>query len=218
MKRILLSTVAAMMLLAGCATSQVEYYKANEAIAVANAQAKAAKYTAIATLSNGAGDSARVAGVMALAFADQGGAGGGNSPQLAAPRSTSDSILQWLQVLAPTVVQAYGIGKNAQVAISGQETSRDVAVSTNSTFLGMAGKIQAPAANMTIGGDGVIGTGTYSQANPVLSGTGVIGTGTYSTTDTHAVDNHTTNPTTVVQIPAGKVCSIEPVTAALVCQ
>ena len=35
-------------------------------------------------------------------------------------------------------------------------------ISTNETFLGMAGHIQSPAPNMTIGGDGVIGSGSYT--------------------------------------------------------
>jgi hypothetical protein len=36
-------------------------------------------------------------------------------------------------------------------------------ISTNNAFVGMASQIQAPAANVTtIGGNGVIGAGTYS--------------------------------------------------------
>lgn len=38
--------------------------------------------------------------------------------------------------------------------------------------------VQAPAPNMTIGGNGVIGAGTFSSSD--LSGTGVIGAGSYS--------------------------------------
>lgn len=38
-------------------------------------------------------------------------------------------------------------------------------LSTNAAFVGMAGQIQAPAANLTIGGNGVIGDGTYTATS-----------------------------------------------------
>lgn len=160
--------------LSACSTGpQLAYYNAQNAIAAEKSKADIEKYRAIATLSQGS-DAARVAGVMALAL---GNGTATSNTNLAAPRSDSDVFLQYLSVLAPVAVQAYGIGKNAEIAINSSQMSRDVAVSTNETFQGLASKIQAPGA----------------VTNNTLSGTGSLGTGTYSTTD-----NHTTSP--VVQV------------------
>jgi hypothetical protein len=100
---------------------------------------------------------------------------GQSQPQIAAPRSTADEIRDWFAILVPSIVQGYGIRANQRIAITQSNNSRDVDVSTNSAFVNIAGKIQAPGDNITT-------------------------TTTTTTTDNHAIngsfnpsDNHTQN-------------------------
>ena len=180
--KILTAIALSIVVLTGCASEgQTQYYDTQKAIANSNAAIAQAKYDAIGKLAEGGGDTARVAGIISLMSFGQGAQ---QTQQLAVPRSTSDTILQYLSVLAPVVVQGYGIAKNADVAINSSNNSSLVATSTNSTFLGMSGKIQAPAANVynTMSGTGVMGAGSYStDSSSHLSGTGVIGAGSYAT-------------------------------------
>jgi hypothetical protein len=89
--------------------------------------------------------------------------------------------------------------------------SARVAISTNETFYGLAGKIQAPVvttpqANVTsntsytLSGTGVLGSGSYSTiANPTtthtLSGTGVLGNGTNAPNTTTTTNTNNLNGT-----------------------
>lgn len=191
MKKLVLLALFA-ILAPGCATTaDLAYYSTQERISVEKSKAEVEKYKAIASLANGS-DAARVAGVMALAL-------GGNPQQnqsqhIAAPKSASDTVLQYLSILAPVAVQAYGIGKNADVAINSSQMARDVAVSTNQTFQSMASSIQAP--------------GAVTTTNQTLSGSGTLGSGAYSTTDNHAVDN---TPVVITPVVIPPVVQITPV-------
>jgi hypothetical protein len=103
--------------------------------------------------------------------------GHGPAPQatpLAAPKSAGDTLREWLGIVIPSLIQGYGIHANQIIATTQSNNSRDVAMSTNQAFVGIAGQIQAPAANVT--------------TTTTLSGTGVLGSGSYTTTET--VDSH----------------------------
>jgi hypothetical protein len=159
----LIATILAALALTGCATGQYEAYtQATTAQALATANAQAERYKALASLANSGSDVAKVAAVMALA-----GHNTGSTPQatpIAAPRSAGDTALQWASIIVPTLGQAYAIGQNVKLGMRQSDNSAALGMSTNSAFVGMAGQIQAPAANVTttLSGTGVLGSGSYS--------------------------------------------------------
>lgn len=69
-----------------------------------------------------------------------------------------------------------GFNTAGNIANAGLNTAGNIADSGFKTTSTIAGMIQAPQPNITIGGDGIIGSGTMTT----LSGTGVIGAGTYT--------------------------------------
>ena len=203
----------AALLASGCATTDYEAY------AKSASDASVARSQALERIAQSGDSSAKVAAVMALAL-------GAGEVKLQAP--APNSALQWASILVPGIVQIYGITENSRVATTQSNNAASVANSTNAAFVGIAGKIQAAAANIstvttttdrndvtttsyanpttttTLSGTGTLGSGAYSTtANPtstVLSGTGTLGSGAYSTTDTHAVTNSTPVITPVVQV------------------
>jgi hypothetical protein len=149
-------TIFCALSLTGCATAE---YQAYADAHKAQAAAQTARYQALADIAKQGDTTAKVAAVMSLQL--QGSAQGQSN--IAAPKSFGDHMLQWTAVLLPTATQIYSVGKQAQVGIAQSNNARDMGISTNNAFVGMAAKIQAPAANVTtIGGNGVIGAGTYS--------------------------------------------------------
>lgn len=160
--------------LTGCASPGYEQYlSAQQAVAVARSGADAARYNALASIAKTGDPAASVAAAMALAI------GGNQAPQhIEAPRN---ELLQWAGILVPAVTQAYAIGKSADVAINASNNAYQTSSATSGAFVGMASRIQAPAANistvstdnsMAMSGTGVLGSGTYStQANPVTTTT-----------------------------------------------
>jgi spore germination protein YaaH len=88
--------------------------------------------------------------------------------QVAAPKSFGDHLLQWTAVLLPTATQIYSVGKQAQVGIAQSNNARDLGVSTNAAFVGIAGKIQAPAANVTTTNTTTTTTNTDSTHAPTV--------------------------------------------------
>ena len=148
-----IAAAAAMFTLGGCATPYADYAK----IHAGYAKAQEEKYKAIALIAQSGDVTSKVAAMFALQ-----GAGQAQQPAIAAPRSTADSVRDWASILIPSLVQGYGMYSNTRLGIAQSDNATVLGVSTNETFLGMAGQIQAPAANMTIGGSGVIGDGDYS--------------------------------------------------------
>ena len=137
----LIATILTALALTGCATAE---YQAYADIHKAKAQAEAARYKALADIAAQGDTAAKVAAVMSL----NQGAGQGQMP-VAAPKTAGDHLLQWTAALLPSLTNIYGIQKQAQVGITQSNNARELGVSTNSTFLGMAGKIQAPGAVTT---------------------------------------------------------------------
>ena len=144
------------LLLAGCATNYDNYAEANVKIAQARAQAESEKYKAMAAIASTGDAAAKVAAVMSMAL------GQPNQPQqqLAPPKSPTDTTLQAIATILPSIAQIYGI--NRQVALGIEQVRGNVAIqqtvsnasvmtarSTNDTFASIASKIQAPAANVT---------------------------------------------------------------------
>jgi len=220
--------------LTGCASTEYAQYTASQtAIATAKAQSDTARYQALAAIAATGTDSARVAAVMALAM------GGGQTQvtQIASPQP--NQALQWASILVPAVTQAYAIGKNAEVAIASSNNAMLTSTATTAGFVGIAGKIQAPAAAnvvvpqanvttttsttstdnhaSTVSTDNhavATTTSTTSTANPTtttttLSGTGTLGSGTYSPQANPVTTTSTTTTNPATQIPAGVVCSVD---------
>lgn len=222
------------LILGGCAsTTEYGTYAQGQAhIETARYAAEAAKYKAMADIAASGDATAKVAAMFALAMGGNGpGAGGhGASTQLKAPEAPGQSILQWASVLVPALTQGYGIYSNTKLGMTNSNNAARIAESTNSTFLGIAGKIQSPAANVTttttttLSGTGVIGSGSYAtNANPTttLSGTGVIGSGTYapeanpvttlSGTGTMGSGSYTPAPVVVTPVVTNPVVQVTPV-------
>lgn len=129
MKKIFtLITLALMVFVSGCATTDYEQYaKSAEAASVARSEA----LTAIAA----SGDSsAKVAAVMALAL-------GAGQAQMQAPQA--NAALQWAQVLVPGLTQMVGMRYQYLGTKAASDTAARVAESTNNTMLGIANQIQA---------------------------------------------------------------------------
>jgi hypothetical protein len=141
--------------LTGCATGQ---YQAYADAHKAQAAAQTARYQALADIAKMGDTTAKVAAVISL--------NAGNAPQntnIATPKNWADYALQWTGLLLPTVGQIYTINKQTSLGMRQSDNATALGISTNAAFLGMAGKIQAPAANVTtIGGNGVIGSGSYT--------------------------------------------------------
>ncbi len=184
-----------MALVSGCASQDyVRYLEMQERIGMANAEAMKAKYQAYETI--GQGDTtSRVAALIAMS-----GVGGsnGNGTQLqyvAPPKTGWDHFKEVASIFVPVALQAYSIGKSAEIAKNASDNAARTAVSTNDSFVGMAGRIQAPAANITSTTSNLT---TDSRTSTVLSGKGTIGDGSFSdsVTDRHDVTAPTTSTST----------------------
>ena len=151
----LIATILCALSLTGCATAE---YAAYADAHKAQAAAQTARYQALADIAKQGDTTAKVAAVMSL----QMGSAQQNT-QIAAPKSWADYALQWTGLLLPTIGQVYSINKQTSLGIAQSNNATALGVSTNAAFVGIASQIQAPAANVTtIGGNGVIGAGSYS--------------------------------------------------------
>ena len=137
----LIATILCALALTGCATKE---YQAYADVHKAHAQAQAARYQALADIAKQGDTTAKVAAVMSL---QMGGAQG--QSHIAAPKSFGEQMLQWTAVLLPSMTQIYSVGKQAQVGITQSNNAREIGISTNAAFVGLAGKIQAPGAVTT---------------------------------------------------------------------
>ena len=151
----LIAPMLAVLSLTGCATAE---YAAYADAHKAQAAAQTARFQALADIAKQGDTTAKVAAVMSLQMG-----GGQQSAQIATPKSWADYAMQWTGLLLPTVGQIYTINKQTSLGMRQSDNATALGISTNNAFVGMASQIQAPAANVTtIGGNGVIGAGTYS--------------------------------------------------------
>jgi hypothetical protein len=192
-------TMIAVLSLTGCATKE---YQAYADVHKAQAAAQTARFQALADIARQGDTTAKVAAVMSL----QMGGNGQQGQQVAAPKSWSDYALQWTGLLLPTVGQIYTINKQTGLGMRQSDNATALGISTNNAFVGMAGKIQAPAANVTtIGGNGVIGSGSYTiGAN---SGTNSGNTGRLAG---GAITDNTSVPTVVTNTETTTTNTITP--------
>lgn len=169
--------ILAALVLAGCASPEYEQYsRAQTDIATARHQADAARYRALSDIAATGDSSAKVAAVMALAL----GNNTAQQPVIQAPQP--NQVLQWAQILVPGLTQVAGMRYNYLSQQTQSNNATTLGLSTNSAFVGLAGKIQAPGSTFT--------------STTTLSGTGNLGSGTYSTTDRN--DVMTLSPVTVI--------------------
>lgn len=139
MKRLLTTLlIAAIAMLVGACSTTAEY----TAYAKAHAQSEQARYKVLSDVAATGGEGAKVAAVMAMALA---------APQssLKAPEAPGGTALQWLQVLLPSAVQAYGITSSTRLGIAQSQNATALGQSTNATMHGIAGLIQAPTSTVT---------------------------------------------------------------------
>jgi hypothetical protein len=194
----MIAPLIAVLSLTGCATAE---YAAYADAHKAQAAAQTARFQALADIAKQGDTTAKVAAVMSLQMG-----GGQQNAQIAAPKSWAEQALQWTGLLLPTIGQVYTINKQTSLGMRQSDNATALGISTNNAFVGMASQIQAPAANVTtIGGNGVIGAGTYSigansGSNSGNSGRLAGGSITDNTATPTVVTN--TNTTTTTTTPA----------------
>lgn len=172
--------ILAALVLAGCASPDyAQYSKAQTDIATARHAADAARYRALSDIAATGDSAAKVAAVMALSMGGQ-----GNTVQTTMQAPQASQALQWAQILVPGLTQVAGMKYNYLSQQTASDNATTLGVSTNATFAGIAGKIQAAPTVTTT----------------TLSGTGNLGSGTYSTTDRNDVTTHAAPITPIVQI------------------
>jgi hypothetical protein len=150
----LLAIAVCSVALTGCATKE---YQAYADAHKAQAAAQTARFQALADIARQGDTTAKVAAVMSLQMG-----GGQQSAQIAAPKSWADYAMQWTGLLLPSLTNIYGINKQTSLGMRQSDNATALGISTNAAFVGIASQIQAPAANVTLSGTGVIGAGTYS--------------------------------------------------------
>ena len=195
----LLALAVCALSLTGCATGQ---YQAYADAHKAQAAAQTARYQALADIAKMGDTTAKVAAVMSLQMGGQ-----QQNAQINAPKSWADYALQWTGLLLPTFGQVYTINKQTSLGLRQSDNATALGVSTNSAFVGIASQIQAPAANVTLSGTGVIGAGTYSIGANSGQNSGNAGrlAGTSITdntaTPTVVTNTNTTTTTTTPAVP-----------------
>lgn len=213
MKLILLSAVLA---LPGCATDMTHYYQTVQAANNSAAEQAAARITALQAIGQTGGEGAKVAAAIMLGMG--GGAQGGGQVQPMLPKSFADSAREWASILVPGIVQLgqsyiankaieHQADRSTELGVVQSNNAAAATASTNGTFGAMAsagysaaasiaGQIKQPAPNITIGGNGVIGSGTYSAQT--IGGNGATGTSGYTsnpiTGSYNPIDNSQRNP------------------------
>lgn len=150
----LIATILCTLSLTGCATAE---YQAYAEAHKAQAAAQTARFQALADIARQGDTTAKVAAVMSLQMS-----GGQQNTQIATPKSWADYALQSIGLFLPTIGQVYAVNKQTSLGMRQSDNATALGISTNNAFVGIASQIQAPAANMTISGSGVIGSGSYS--------------------------------------------------------
>jgi hypothetical protein len=115
MKALLIAALAAITLTA-CATNQDAYYNAIAAREARQAEQELRADTAIAQMAATGDQQAK--GMAIMHFAMKASNAKQNQQAIAAPKTIADQLLPWASILVPSVVQMYGIQKNAEVAIT----------------------------------------------------------------------------------------------------
>jgi hypothetical protein len=173
----LIATILTALALTGCATAE---YQAYADAHKAQAAAQTARYQALADIAKQGDTTAKVAAVMSLQMGSP-----QQNTQINAPRNWADYALQWTGLLLPTIGQIYTINKQTSLGARQSDNSTAVAVSTNNAFVGIASKIQAPAANVstvsntsnssTIGANSGANSGNTATTRTASTSTNTVG-------------------------------------------
>jgi hypothetical protein len=194
----LIATLLCALSLTGCATAE---YQAYADAHKAQAAAQTARFQALAEIAKQGDTTAKVAAVMSLQMG-----GGQQNAQINAPKNWADYAMQWTGLLLPTIGQVYTINKQTSLGMRQSDNATALGVSTNAAFVGIASQIQAPAANVTLSGTGVIGAGSYSIGANSGSNSGnsgrLAGGGITDNTATPTVVTSTNTTTTNTITPA----------------
>jgi len=151
MRKLAASIAMASAGLTGCATGDYKVYADTQrAIAEAQTSAAVAKIEALSEIAKSGDTTARVAAVISLNQLQQ----QNNVTTLRQPDSTGDTLLKWTSVLLPSLTQLYGIGKNADIAITNSNNNKDVAINNNQSMVNM-GRLIADQPAPVIGGSDV---------------------------------------------------------------
>ena len=136
----LIAIILCALSLTGCATAE---YQAYADAHKAQAAAQTARFQALADIAKQGDTTAKVAAVMSLQMGSQ------QTTQINAPKSWADYALQWTGLLLPTFGQVYSVNKQTSLGMRQSDNATALGISTNAAFVGIASKIQAPAANIT---------------------------------------------------------------------
>lgn len=184
--------------LMGCASTEyAQYSKAQVEIATAKHNADTAKYNAFAAIAQQGDATAKVAAVMAMAL---GSNSTGVQSDVQAPQP--NQALQWASILVPSITQVAGMRYNYLSQQTASNNATALGLSTNSAFVGLASRIQAPGSTTTT----------------TLSGTGNLGSGTYSLVDRNDVTTTTTQAAPIVPVVQVVPTVIQPVEVTPVIQ
>lgn len=188
MKLSLVFAVIGLAILGGCATGADPNY-----LARLEAQSSVEKLRAQADLERAKADTARMVALQkigesgdtqakqfaAFALALGGNHGGGQTVNVPVqmpepPVQAHDTALKWASIIVPSATAVasgyfgYKLGvaqsnNNANATIAGYNTFGSIANGGFTALSTTAGRIQAPQPNISIGGNGVIGAGTYTS-------------------------------------------------------
>jgi hypothetical protein len=179
MKKLLLAL--AILSMTGCASTQyAKYAEAQQAIATSKSDSEIARYKALSDLAVSGSETAKVAAVMALALGNPQGTA--STQHVAAPQN---ELLQWASLIVPSLTNTAGMYFNFKSNETNSNNAAAVSMSTNDAFVGIAGKIQSPSANVSTVTTTTTSTDSHNtSADQTMSGTGVLGSGSYATTAT----------------------------------
>jgi hypothetical protein len=134
MRKSILAGAIGVLTLTGCATGTSDYQRyaqAQEAIALARAEAETAKYKALETIALKGDAGASAVAAMGIAMGSGGNNPGPRDVQMLQPRSTTDKLLPWASLLVPSLTQFYSIQKNAEISIVNSNNSLSAQKSNN---------------------------------------------------------------------------------------
>jgi hypothetical protein len=141
MKMRLISLAVALAFLTGCAsmTDYSLYAETQQVIAKEKARAEVARFEALREIAKTGDATAQVAAVITL---NQNSQSSAQVQGVAPPTNLHDTLLKWASIIVPSAVNVYGIGKNADVAVTNSNNSRDIAINSNRSMVDM-GKLIA---------------------------------------------------------------------------
>jgi hypothetical protein len=138
MRKTILAGAIGVLILTGCATGTSDYERyaqAQEAIAVARAEAETAKYKALETIALKGDAGASAVAAMGIAMGSGGNNAGTRDTQMMQPRSTADKLLPWASLLVPSLTQFYSIQQNTAVQLRHSDNSLAGKKSDNSMIV-----------------------------------------------------------------------------------